>query len=213
MGLFVTFEGTEGSGKTTQIKKAGDYLREKNIPFIITEEPGGTGLGSELRSILLNGISMHITGNAELFLFAADRAQHIEEVILPAIREGKIVLCDRFSDATMAYQGYGRGLELDVIRAVNNLSSKSLKPDLTFLFDVPVDIGLKRIAERTSREEASSLEDRFENEKEKFHKRVREGYLAIAGDEPERFRVIDGSKGIDEINREVCRCLSELVDG
>jgi len=150
MGLFITFEGIEGSGKTTQIGIAGDYLDKKKVPFIITEEPGGTGLGSELRQILLDKISLNIAEKAELLLFAADRAQHIEEVILPAMSEGKVVLCDRFSDATIAYQGFGRGVDVDFIRTVNSFSSQSLKPDLTLLFDVPVATGLERIKDRIS---------------------------------------------------------------
>ncbi|MEA3470708.1 MAG: dTMP kinase [Thermodesulfobacteriota bacterium] len=213
MGLFITFEGIEGSGKTTQIGIAGDYLDKKKIPFIITEEPGGTGLGSELRRILLDKTSLNIAEKAELLLFAADRAQHIEEVILPAMKEGKVVLCDRFSDATIAYQGFGRGVDLDFIRTVNNFSSQSLKPDLTLLFDVPVETGLGRITSRISPTGKASLEDRFEREKAEFHRRIRDGYLSLLRDEPDRIRLIDGSREVDEVAKEVCHCVAELIEG
>jgi dTMP kinase len=213
MGLFVTFEGIEGSGKTTQIAITGDYLDKQKIPFIITEEPGGTGLGTELRQILLDKTSLNITEKAELLLFAADRAQHIEEVILPAMNEGKVVLCDRFSDATIAYQGFGRGVDVDFIRTVNNFSSQSLKPDLTLLFDVPVTTGLERIKDRVSPTGKASLEDRFEREKAEFHRRIREGYLSLLRDEPDRIRLIDGSREVDEVAKEVCRLVAELIEG
>jgi dTMP kinase len=213
MGLFVTFEGIEGSGKTTQIAITGDYLDKQKIPFIITEEPGGTGLGTELRQILLDKTSLNITEKAELLLFAADRAQHIEEVILPAMNAGKVVLCDRFSDATIAYQGFGRGVDVDFIRTVNNFSSQSLKPDLTLLFDVPVTTGLERIKDRVSPTGKASLEDRFEREKAEFHRRIREGYLSLLRDEPDRIRLIDGSREVDEVAKEVCRLVAELIEG
>jgi len=204
MGLFITFEGPEGSGKTTQIKKAGDYLRRKNISFIITEEPGGTKLGNELRKLLLNKSSLKIAGKSELLLFAAARAQHVEETIMPALDDGKVVLCDRYSDATVAYQGFGRGLEISEVRWINNFSSQFLQPDLTLFFDLPVDDGLKRAMSRISRIADSSVEDRFERENLQFHVRVREGYLALIKSEPERFRVIDALKDIPEVHREVC---------
>ncbi|MBW2636991.1 MAG: dTMP kinase [Deltaproteobacteria bacterium] len=213
MGLFITFEGIEGSGKTTQIAITGDYLDKKKIPFIITEEPGGTGLGSELRQILLDKTSLNIAEKAELLLFAADRAQHIEEVILPAMRAGKVVLCDRFSDATIAYQGFGRGVDVDFIRTINDFSSQSLKPDLTLLFDIPVVTGLERIKDRISPSGKASLEDRFEREKVEFHRRIREGYLSLLRDEPDRIRLIDGSRGVDEVAEEVCRFVAKLIEG
>lgn len=212
MGFFITFEGIEGSGKTTQIRKAGDYLDTRNIPFIITEEPGGTELGSELRQILLNRTSLHIVEKAELLLFAADRAQHIEEIVLPAMKGGKVVLCDRFSDATVAYQGYGRGLGLEFITVVNNFSSQSLTPDLTLLFDIPVETGLERIKKRASQMGKVPLDDRFESEKTEFHQRIRDGYLSLLRDEPDRIRLIDGSGTMDEVTQKVCHYMAELID-
>jgi dTMP kinase len=211
MGLFITFEGPEGSGKTTQIKKAGEYLKKKDISFIVTEEPGGTQLGNELRKILLNKSSLRINRKSELLLFAAARSQHVEEIIRPAVEDGKVVLCDRYSDATIAYQCFGRGLDIGEVRWINNFATRFLTPDLTLLFDIPVDIGLARAIKRISRIVDSPVEDRFESEKIEFHKRVREGYLALVKSDPERFRTIDASRGIDAIHRDVCRYLDNII--
>lgn len=213
MGFFITFEGIEGCGKTTQIKMAGEYLSSKNIPFIITEEPGGVPLGLEIRKILLNESSFEICAESEVFLFSAARAQHVRDVILPNLKEKKIVLCDRFSDATIAYQSFGRGLDLHFIEKINETSTGRLKPDMTFFFDTPVEVGLKRAMKRISRLEGVSREDRFERQELIFHNRVRDGYLSIARNEPERFRIIDGTKSIDEVHREVCSHISTLIDG
>lgn len=213
MGLFITFEGIEGCGKTTQIKMGGKYLSNKNIPFIITEEPGGTPLGLKIREILLNKHSFEICAESEVFLFSAARAQHVKDVILPALKEKKVVLCDRFSDATIAYQGFGRGLNINFIQQINETSTGQLKPDMTLLFDTPVEVGLKRATDRISRLKAVSREDRFEREEIEFHKKVKEGYLSLAGSEPERFRIIDGTKNILEVHREVCSQISTLING
>ncbi|MDI6776041.1 MAG: dTMP kinase [Syntrophales bacterium] len=206
MGQFITFEGIEGCGKTTQIRMASEYLKRHHIPFLITSEPGGTPLGEKIREILLNRGGYKICAEAEILLFSAARVQHVRDVISPALSEGKIVLCDRFSDSTMVYQGLGRGLDLDFIRGLNAIVSVGLKPDLTLVFDLPVEIGLKRARERM-RFEGSALEDRFEREDLEFHRRIREGYLLLAKQEPGRFRVIDGEKDIISINREVCSYL------
>jgi len=213
MGLFITFEGIEGCGKTTQIKMGGKYLNSKNIPFIITEEPGGVSLGLAIREILLNESSFSICAESEVFLFSAARAQHVKDIILPALKTNKWVLCDRFSDATIAYQGFGRGLDIAFIRQINTISAGHLKPDMTFLFDTPVEIGLKRAVERISQIKDSSKEDRFEREELNFHKKVREGYLSLARSEPERFRIIDGSKDISTVHREVCQQIATLISG
>ncbi|MDO9529904.1 MAG: dTMP kinase [Syntrophales bacterium] len=213
MGFFITFEGIEGCGKTTQIKMGGEYLSSKNIPFIITEEPGGVPLGLEIRKLLLNESSFEICAESEVFLFSAARAQHVRDVILPTLKEKKFVLCDRFSDATIAYQGFGRGLDVHFIQKINETSTGRLKPDMTLLFDTPVEIGLKRAMKRISRIEGVSREDRFEREELIFHKKVREGYLSLARNEPERFRIIDGTKSIDEVHREVCSHMATLIDG
>ena len=150
MGRFITFEGSEGCGKTTQIGLAAAWLKERGIPFLTTAEPGGTPLGRMIREILLNRSSCTIGAEAELLLFAAARAQHVRETILPALNEGTWVLCDRFADATVAYQGFGRGLDTGVIRILNAFSAVSLKPDMTLLLDLPVTTGLARAEKRAA---------------------------------------------------------------
>ncbi|HEU18131.1 MAG TPA: dTMP kinase [Deltaproteobacteria bacterium] len=211
MGLFITFEGPEGSGKTTQIKKAGEYLRSRNISCILTEEPGGTELGYTLRQLLLNKSSINIVGKAELLLFAAARAQHVEEVILPALGGGAIVLCDRFADATIAYQGYGRGLNVEEIRWINDYSSRNLKPDRTLFFNLPVETGLNRAMGRIAQSAGSHTEDRFEGEELQFHRRVWEGYYTIIKDEPERFRIINAARDIEQVFNDVCYHLDAVL--
>ncbi|MCS7280555.1 MAG: dTMP kinase [Desulfobacterota bacterium] len=195
MSFFVTFEGIEGSGKTTQVRYLESYLRKRGFKVVKTREPGGTDLGEKVRSILLNG-RLKISPYAELFLVIAQRIQHIEEVILPSLNQGKMVLCDRFTDATLAYQGYGRGIDLNLINYLNTIATRNLKPHLTFLLDCNVDSSLRR--KRT--------QNRFENEKKEFHEKVRNGYLEIARSEPERFVVLDGAKD-KHILKEEIRCL------
>jgi dTMP kinase len=210
MKYFITFEGGEGSGKTTQIKLAADWLRERGIPVLTTAEPGGTPLGRKIRDILLNRGSWAIGAEAELLLFAAARAQHVREAILPALARVDWVLCDRFIDATLAYQGFGRGLDADFIRILNAFSAGELKPERTLLFDLPVETGLMRAKKRTAGVRPEEAEDRFEQEERAFHGRIRDGYLTLAAEEPRRFRIIDGAGPVETIHREVCRCLEDL---
>jgi len=211
IGKFITFEGGEGSGKTTQSRLAADWLRERGIPHLVTAEPGGTPLGRRIREILLNRKSCAIGAKAELLLFTAARAQHVRETILPALKAGQWVLCDRFTDATLAYQGFGRGLDVEFIRSLNDFSACSLKPDLTLLFDLPVKVGLARAKKRAAGSRPEVAEDRFEQEKGTFHERIREGYLTLASAEPERFRIIDGAADIESVRREVRLHLSALL--
>jgi dTMP kinase len=214
MERFITFEGIEGCGKSTQVKLAGSYLSEHRIPFITTEEPGGTPIGRRVREMLLNKApydSAKMHAETELLLFFAARAQHVREVIQPSLKEGRVVLCDRFSDATVAYQGFGRGLDIDLIRLINDFSSDGLKPDFTLLFDLPVEMGLKRAMERISSNKGIPAEDRFEREALEFHSRVREGYLSLARNEPDRFRIVDASKDIESVHHEVCVHLSQFT--
>lgn len=213
MNRLITFEGIEGSGKTTQIRMAGEYLEKKGAPFIITGEPGGTPLGEKIREILLNRAPCLVSVHAELLLFLAARAQHVEDVILPAMEAGKWVLCDRFLDATLAYQGYGRGLDLSFIQHLHDFASGSLKPSLTILLDLPVEIGLRRAGERIARIQGAALEDRFERETLEFHQKIRDGYLALSGEDFPRFRIIDASRDIRTIHREVCDTLDAIIDG
>lgn len=211
MGLFITFEGIEGCGKTTQVRLAAEYLRKKGVEPVVTQEPGGTPLSDTIRRILLNRGGFRIGASAEVLLFAAARAQHVEDIILPALKENRVVLCDRFSDATIAYQGYGRGIDIDAVRRVIDFAARSLVPDLTLLFDVPVELGLKRALRRISKKKGPAPEDRFEQEDGAFHQRIRQGYLELAGREPGRFRVLDGSRKIEEVQREVCVLIDAAI--
>lgn len=188
-GLFITFEGVDGCGKTTQLKLIADYLSNKKIDVIITREPGAKGLGEKLRDILLN-YDGKIAPQCESFLFLADRAQHIEQIVKPAINSGKIVLCDRHTDSTVAYQGYGRGLNIDEIHYLNNLATGGFKPDLTIVFDVDIDTSMSRVGNEKDRMETSGLE---------FFNRVRNGYLEIAKQEPERVKVLNAAKSIENV--------------
>jgi dTMP kinase len=211
MRRFITFEGIEGCGKTTQIRLAAAWLRERGIPVLATAEPGGTPVGRKIREMLLNRGPCSIGAEAELLLFAAARAQHVRETILPALEAGQWVLCDRFSDATMAYQGFGRGLDCAFIRTLNAFSALTVTPERTILFDLPVETGLARAEKRVAGIRPEEAEDRFEREERAFHGRVRNGYLALAAEEPERFRIVDGAAAIEAVRREVCRHLEALI--
>jgi len=211
MKRFITFEGIEGCGKTTQIGLTAAWLKERGIPLLTTAEPGGTPLGRKIRDILLNRGSWTIGAEAELLLFGAARAQHVRETILPAMEEGRWVLCDRFTDATLAYQGFGRGFDAAFIRALNDFSACSLTPDLTLLFDLSVEAGLARAKQRTAGIRPEAAEDRFEREDLAFHGRIRQGYLTLAAAEPNRFHVIDAAADIDTIQAAVRRHLAALV--
>jgi dTMP kinase len=202
MGPFITFEGSEGSGKSTQIRLAARYLEERGIRPLVTGEPGGTPLGERIREMLLHRGNLAVGAEAELLLFAAARSQHVHALLLPALREDRWVLCDRFSDATVAYQGFGRGLDVAFVRNVNAFAGGGLVPRLTFLVDLPVETGLARAFDRAARQ-SGPAEDRFEHEELAFHRRVRSGYLELARLEPDRFRVIDGDRSREEIHREI----------
>jgi dTMP kinase len=211
MKAFITFEGIEGCGKTTQIRMAGDDLKRRKIPVLVTEEPGGAVLGKHIRKLLLNQGECRIDAKAELLLFAAARAQHVQEVIRPALAADRVVLCDRFSDATLAYQGFGRGLNLELIKSLNHFSTAALEPDLTILFDLPVEVGLGRAIDRIAHIRGAPREDRFEREERAFHQKVRDGYLSLAKEEPGRFRVIDASHNVQAIHREVCAMIGTVI--
>jgi dTMP kinase len=212
MNKLITFEGIEGSGKSTQIKLVARYLMERNVPLLITREPTGTDIGREIGGILFNRGHYHMCAETEAFLFCAARAQHVREVIMPAINQNKIVLCDRFSDATYAYQGAARGLNPEFIKLINDYSSMNLKPDLTLLFDLPVETGLSRATVRDNCLPDSSSSDRFERESLNFHNKVREGYLDILKNEPARFRLIDAARDADTIQQEVRRHIMEFIE-
>jgi dTMP kinase len=208
MGRFITFEGNEGCGKTTQVKLAAGWLEARGVSVLATAEPGGTPLGRQIREILLNRGGCTIGAEAELLLFAAARAQHVRETILPALRAGQWVLCDRFTDATVVYQGFGRGLDNGFIRTLNAFSALSLVPDMTLLFDLAVETGLARAGRRAAGGRPEMAEDRFEQEDLAFHERIREGYLTLAAESPERFRMIDGTSDIETVHKAICHTLA-----
>ena len=207
MVRLITFEGADGTGKSTQIRALESYLIQRGYSCVVTREPGGTALGKLIRKVLLEGEGHEIASSTELFLYLADRAQHVNDVILPAIKAGKIVLCDRFTDSTIAYQGYGRGIELSLLRQLNHIADHGLRPDLTVLFDCPPLVGLARTAGRQS-ETGRRQEDRFEREKMEFHEKVRAGFLEIARAEPQRFRIIDATRSIEEVTL----ALKKIID-
>lgn len=199
-GLFITFEGIDGCGKSSQIALVAEYLKSQGNDFIQTRDPGGTALGCKIREILLD-YDGYVAPMCELFLYLADRAQHIEEKIIPALETGKVVLCDRYVDSTLAYQGYARGLDKERILELNNIVAKGLLPDLTFVFDITPELACTRLGEK---------KDRLESECSEFHKKVREGYLDLAEKFPERIKVIDADRGIDEIHRDVLGFIRNL---
>ena len=197
--MFLTFEGIEGSGKSTIMARMAEQLRNQGMSVRMTREPGGTAFGGELRSLLLDIRRAKCSVQAELLLFLADRAQHLQEVILPALGEGLVLLCDRYADSTLAYQGYGRGMPLDQLARLNEFASGGLWPDMTLLFDLPVELGLARAGERNREEGAEVSEGRFEAERLEFHQRVRAGYLELAAQHPARYAVVDASAPADAV--------------
>ncbi|MEW6674546.1 MAG: dTMP kinase [Nitrospirota bacterium] len=203
-GFFISFEGIEGTGKSTQAKLLYEYLRGKGFDVVLTGEPGGTTIGLKIREMLLSIENKKISPVTELLLYNASRAQHIKEVILPAINRGHIVVTDRFSDSTVAYQGYGRGIDLNLIDSLDRIATKGLRPGITILLDLDVEVGLKR-------NRGINKTDRLELEDIEFHKKVRKGYLEIATKEPGRIKLIDASTGIEEIHRKVVEIVEDFI--
>jgi dTMP kinase len=196
--VFITIEGIEGGGKTTQVGLLAGALARARHRVRVTREPGGTEFGGEIRSLLLHS-GTQLGRFAELFLILADRAEHVETVLRPALGAGETVLCDRFSDSTIAYQAYGRELPLDAVRAVDAVARQGLLPDLTFVLDCPVETGLAR----THRRRGDAAADRFENEHADFHERVRRGFLTLARESAERVRVVDATRPVDAVHAEI----------
>src|SRR5574341_386294 len=208
-GLFITFEGGEGSGKTTQLRALLAYLRTKGRDVIETRDPGGTPIGNRVRELLLDRGNTRMAVIAELLLYEASRTQLVDEVIRPALAEGRIILCDRFTDSTLAYQGHGRGLDRGLILRLNDLATGTVRPDLTLLLDLPPEVGLARAQERLT--QPRTRPDRIEEEVFGFHQRVREGYRAIAAGEPGRVIVLDGSRGIQEVEAQIRQRVAALL--
>lgn len=204
-GKFITFEGIDGSGKSTQLRLLAGELRQKGIDVITTHEPGGTPLGRRLREAFLE-TEENVDPMAELLLFAADRAQHVNLLIRPALEEGKIVLSDRYADATTAYQGAGRGFPADTVAEIIRLATGGLKPDLTLFFDLPIGAAINRAAANSADDRKTN---RMDTETADFYTRVRDAYLKIAKDEPERVRTIDAARPMEDIHRDV----AAIIDG
>lgn len=200
-GLFITFEGADGCGKTTQLNLLADYLRKKGIEVVTTRETGAKGLGEKIREIVLH-YDGEISSNAEAFLFLADRAQNVDKIIKPAIDKGAIVLCDRHTDSTLAYQGYGRGVDLAQARMLNKLATSGLVPDLTLVFDVDVETSMSRVG---------NTKDRIESAGVDFHEKVRNGYLQIAKEEPDRVKVINSNDSIENIFEQVKSIINDKL--
>lgn len=210
-GLFISFEGTEGTGKSTQVRLLADDLRAAGRRMLVSREPGGTAFGRSLRGMLLDPAAANIAPWAELFLYLADRAQHAREVIVPALERGEWVLCDRFADATVAYQGFGRGLDVSFIRDASARAAVGIVPDLTLLLDFDdVAVGLARARRRQQGDGTAGVEDRFEHEDIAFHTRVRDGYRSLAAAEPGRIRRLPAGIPSEELHRLVLAELDSL---
>jgi dTMP kinase len=202
-GTFITLEGPEGAGKTTQLKLLAKQLDAINCSYVITRDPGGTALGRQIRRLLLN-VDNAIEDTTELLLYQADRAQNVAEVIVPALKEGRLVFCDRYIDSTMAYQGYGRGISFELIEQLNKIATGGLLPELTILFDIESEDGLHRLHPGTH--------DRLELESLAFHKRVRQGYLELYKKGPERWKIIDAGKPLTSVQADLRKILSEKLE-
>jgi len=209
-GKFITFEGPEGSGKSTQIHRLVERLEAEGLKVSCTREPGGTATGEAVRNLLQhNAAGEPLADRAELLLFTASRAQLVDQIILPALERGEWVVCDRFIDSTLAYQGYARGMELATLDAINTFAIYGRKPDLTILLDLDVETGFERLRERYAGREESH--DRFERESMEFHQRVREGYHTLAQKEPGRFRTVDSSRPVVDVSADIWQAVKETL--
>jgi len=201
LSLFITFEGPEGSGKTTHIELLSDYLKERGCPVLATREPGGTSIGDQIRAILLDHRNTDLLPGSEALLFSAARAQIVNQVIRPHLARGGIVLCDRYADSTLAYQGYGRGLNLEMLHTITALATGGLKPDLTIYLDIEVEEGLRR--KLTAHKASQEGWNRLDRQEMAFHRRVREGYRQMAVREPDRWLVIDATRPVESIQASI----------
>jgi dTMP kinase len=203
-GLLITAEGTDGSGKSTQIKLMEDYLKGKGFEVIITREPGGNSIGEKIRSLILDPGNSEMAHTTEMLLYASSRAQLVSELIKPAVTMGKMVICDRFVDSSYVYQGFGRGIDIETIETVNRAALNGMEPDITFFFDISPEIALKRRIDSTGA-------DRIEKEAMDFHMRVYNGYKILAARYPQRIKTIDSNRSIEEIFSDVKDCLEEYI--
>ena len=210
--MFITLEGIEGCGKTTQINHLSAFFENRGQLCLVTREPGGTAIGKEIRSILLNPSSKDMVPKAELLLYMADRAQHIASLVKPSLAENKVVLCDRYFDATVVYQGFARGLDAQFVCELHRLVLEDFKPDITLLLDLSPRVGLARAWRQLDNGTRSDTESRFEEETLSFHEKVRAGYLELARLEPERFRTIDASGDEKQVQEDIREALREFLD-
>lgn len=208
-GIFITLEGPDGCGKTTHAGKIAQYLKRMGFSVVRTREPGGTPVAEKIRRILLK-VDNRMSSEAELLLYEASRADHVTNLIRPALKKGKIVICERFCDATLAYQGYGRGLHKRDIKNLNKYCTGSLKPDLTILLDLPVSVGLQRVINAGTSGKPADM-DRLEQEHISFHRRVRRGYLKIAAQEPRRVKIISSAQSISRVYEEIIKSLDKVL--
>lgn len=203
-GFFITVEGTDGSGKTTQINRMKEYVEDKGYEVVLTREPGGTCISEKIREVLLDPQNTGMGEITEMLLYASARAQLVEEVIKPAINSGKVVICDRFIDSSFVYQGFGRGIDIEIIKNVNSIALNGIEPDITFFFDVSPEIALTRRISSTGA-------DRIESEKMDFHMRVYSGYKKLVSLNPDRIKAIDSSRSIDEVAKDVKDLINKLI--
>ena len=201
-GLFITFEGADGSGKTTQLNNIKTFLNEKGFDVVVTREPGSLELGQKIRNILLHYDGV-VADRCEIFLFLADRAQHVETFIKPAIDEGKIVICDRHTDSTIAYQGYGREQDIELLKSLNEIAVNGLKPDLTMLFDVSTETAQQRVGNEKDRMESIGIE---------FHRKVRNGYLELLKENPDRIKLINANNSIETVFEDAKKIIIDLIN-
>lgn len=205
-GFFITLEGGDGAGKTTVIGRVREYLQLQKRPYLVTREPGGIEIAEKIRSIILNPAHTAMDARTEALLYAAARSQHLAEVVEPALRQGRIVLCDRFVDSSLVYQGNARGLGVKAVRSINKFATGGLAPDLTLYLDVDPEVGLSRISANQDREV-----NRLDMESLAFHRKVREGYLAIADEEPQRVVVLDANRPLESVEQDVLQVLKERI--
>lgn len=210
--MFITLEGIEGSGKTTQIGRLVEYLENRGLECITTRQPGGTPIGETIRSILLDPSNRDLDPMAELLLYMADRAQHINAFIKPCLNAGQVVVCDRYFDATLVYQGFARGLDIELIQKLHRLLFEDLKPDVTLLLDLAPQVGLGRAWEQLNQGQRSGHESRFEAEAIVFHEAVRAGYLELARLEPDRIQIIDAAQTEDQVHDAMIKVVSSYID-
>jgi dTMP kinase len=208
--MFITFEGIEGSGKGVAIQLSADWLKREGRNVLVTREPGGGSIGPGIRSMLLDAKNTHINALAELFLYLADRAQHVNEVIVPALQSGQVVISDRFADSTIVYQGYGRGLPVHTLYTLNHIAVNGVWPDLTIVLDLPVEIGLERARKRNEELAIEEAEGRFEAESLDFHNKIRDGYLVWAEEYSDRIKVVEAAGTPEEVFARVRPLIQEL---